>query len=215
MLKYVTKLGLDPSSATFSDVFSFDPEMAAFVPHPVYSVMLLFPIGEKNGYLETRHKNDGQIENENMNQNLPWFTLQTVSNACGAIGVIHSIMNNLNNVKIVENSWFSKFATKTANLTQIERAATIYNDSELFTLHEEAANKSDIPIPDNVDTHFVTFTQVDGKLWELDGRKPRPICHGDVKDLLLDTLEVIQKEFLPHVSDPLKITMTALTACPQ
>ena len=210
LLNYVSRLGLDPSSATFSDVFSLDPEMALLVPHPVYSVMLLYPIGPKDGYLEKRCKETVDLPSPH-----PWFTHQTVSNACGTIGVIHSIMNNLNHVKIKDDSWFTKFIQNTANMTPEQRAEAIYNDNDLFSIHDDAAQNSNVPIPDEVDTHFITFTEVGGKLWELDGRKPQPICHGEVKDLLLDTLALIQKEFLPHIDDPLKITMTALTALPE
>ncbi|MGH0124341.1 UNVERIFIED_CONTAM: hypothetical protein FKN15_016145 [Acipenser sinensis] len=35
---------------------------------------------------------------------------------------------------------------------------------------------------DNVNFHFITFTNVDGQLYELDGRMECPVNHGDTKD---------------------------------
>ena len=54
----------------------------------------------------------------------------------------------------------------------------------LFTpqVHESAAQQGQTAPPardDECQLHFVAFVQSGGQLWELDGRKPAPIPHGE------------------------------------
>ncbi|KAH0789769.1 Clan CA, family C12, ubiquitin hydrolase-like cysteine peptidase [Histomonas meleagridis] len=208
---YTSKLGLDPSSATFTEIFSFEEEYLALIPKPIYAIILLYPMGpkEEEGVLWKRHMEIQEIPDPS-----PWFTLQKVSNCCGTIAIIHSIMNNLENVKIVENSWFDRFAKKTKTMTPNERADLVCSDKELLTVHTKAAKESSVPIPENCFTHFASFVVKYGYLWELDGRKPQPICHGRCNDLLESTINVIKTEFIPSVKNPMEITILGLTACP-
>lgn len=205
--EYATSLGLDPRSMICAEVFSLDEEMAAFVPHPVYSVIFLYPVGDEDGVIEKRY-----TEKVPLPEPTPWFTYQTVSNACGTIAVVHSIMNNLDKATITSGSWFENFISQSMEMSPEQRAELIYNDKELEQKHEEHAQASDVDIPDNVDTHYIAFVKLDGKLWELDGRKPQQICHGDCDDLLLNSLNVIKNDFMPHITDPLRISIAAFCA---
>ena len=210
--EYTEKLGLDLKTANFFDIYGFDPESFSFTPKPVYAVIFLYPIGEKDGPLESRHKQtlpDNQIPSPR-----PWFSLQTVHNACGTMAILHAVMNNLDHVKLADGSWLSNFAQATANMTPDQRAKLIHNDQTLFSIHEKAANQSDLAVPEKASDHFVTFINLGGKLWELDGRKPQPICHGEVKDLLADSLAVIEKDYLPHIENHLMVSLLALSKPP-
>jgi ubiquitin carboxyl-terminal hydrolase L3 len=86
----------------------------------------------------------------------------------------------------------------------------IYDDEELNAAHESSAQESTVPLPAHCTTHYTTFVELGGNLWELDGRKPQPICHGDVTDLLRSSLKVIQEDFMPNLDDPLQISIVAL-----
>ena len=212
LYKYAVKLGLEPEGSHFAEVFSLDEDMAAFVPRPAYSLIFLFPIGPKDGVLETRHKGSEDVPSPT-----PWFTKQLISNSCGTIAVIHSVVNMVlqGRLKVKDGSWFANFIQKTKDMSPDERGKCIYDDDTLFAVHQAASQASDVPIPDTVDTHFVAFLMLGENLWELDGRKAHPICHGKVEDLILGTLAVIKKEFMPHIEDHLRISMCALTAPPQ
>jgi ubiquitin carboxyl-terminal hydrolase L3 len=131
------------------------------------------------------------------------------------MAVIHSILNNLDKIVLREGSWFAEFAAKTGSLSFDERAQLIYDDDQLYTSHEESAQESSVPFQeDECNMHFVTFVQVGQNLWELDGRKPQPICHGVVEDLLLSAMDVVKRDYLPHLEGEMRISMVALTAPP-
>ncbi|KAH0785863.1 Ubiquitin carboxyl-terminal hydrolase isozyme L3 [Histomonas meleagridis] len=204
---FAIEIGLDESCFQFSEIFSFEPEMLEFIPQPVFSVIFLYPVGEEDGPLETRFMEEREIQPDD-----PWFTIQTLPNACGTIAVIHSIANNLDKLKIVEGSWLAKFFEVAKSMSPAQRADYIEGNEEIQDLHEDAATEDTTPIIEEYDmNHFITFIQKDGKLWELDGRKPAPICHGKCTNLMNDALNVIQTQFMPNVPDPMRTSTTVLT----
>ncbi|KAB0407623.1 hypothetical protein E2I00_016251, partial [Balaenoptera physalus] len=75
-------------------------------------------------------------------------------------------------------------------------------------LHSVAPN-----IDEKVDLHFIALVHVDGHLYELDGRKPFPINHGETSDetLLEDAIEVCKK-FMERDPDELRFNAIALSA---
>merc|ERR1712107_391751 len=66
------------------------------------------------------------------------------------------------------------FLEATRHLTPKERADRLENDSEIVRVHDEAAREGQTAAPnlaDQVDHHFVALLEVEGALWELDGRR--------------------------------------------
>ena len=60
-----------------------------------------------------------------------WYTRQTIGNACGTIGVLHAVGNNLNEYSIDPNSWFGKFFNATRDMTPEQRATHLETDDSL------------------------------------------------------------------------------------
>ena len=62
-----------------------------------------------------------------------------------------------------------------------------------------------------MDLHFVAFVEHQGTLYELDGRKQRPIAHGPTtkETLAVDVGRVVQ-EFMQRDPDQLNFTLLAL-----
>ena len=208
LTEFAESIGLDPESFTFNEIFSFDDEMLQLIPRPVHSVIFLFPVGDSDGPLEKRYTEE--TPKTQTDSNIPWFTLQTLPNACGTISVIHSILNNLNHVRIIPESWLSKFIEKSKSMTPEERANYIESNDEIQEIHEGAAVEDTTPINDeDAMNHFIAFIEKDGKCWELDGRKPRPICHGPTDDLLASAIKIINTDFIPHIEDPMRISAVA------
>ena len=83
------------------------------------------------------------------------------------------------------------FLEATRHLTPEERADRLENDSEIVRVHDEAAREGQTAAPNlddqvvncgkwlrccqqmlcQVDHHFVALVEVEGALWELDGRR--------------------------------------------
>lgn len=202
---FAVNIGLDESSFQFAEVFDFDEECLGFIPRPVYSTVFLFPIGDDDGPLESRH-----AEAVTLSGQVPWFTKQTVANACGTIAIIHSVLNNLGSLKIKSGSWLEKFIAEAKDKSPEDRAKLIEESDDLLEMHEENATVDDTPLTESsFESHFIAFVIVDGKLWELDGRKPQPICHGPSEDVLKDSVSVIKKDFIPHIENPMEISVCA------
>ena len=93
MSQLVHQLGLSPSLA-FHDIYSIDDlDLLAFVPRPVHALLLVFPYNET--YQKARLQEDEGIPNYQGSgeaEEVMWFK-QTIGNACGMIGLLHSVSN--------------------------------------------------------------------------------------------------------------------------
>eukprot|EP01028_Stygiella_incarcerata_P011408 TRINITY_DN644_c0_g1_i1.p1 TRINITY_DN644_c0_g1~~TRINITY_DN644_c0_g1_i1.p1 ORF type:complete len:250 (-),score=83.01 TRINITY_DN644_c0_g1_i1:358-1107(-) len=213
MNKFLASLGLE-DGFIFHDVFSTDEELLSFVPRPVLAVLLLFPISDASE--EMRIKQQKKMEEEKIV--IPpsvYFMDQTVGNACGTIGLLHAIGNNVDKLLIRKGSFFSNFFSKTDDLSQSERAEVLEKSEELEAVHDEVANEGDTEAPDRdarVLLHFICFVEKEGSLFELDGRKNGPICHGKTSAdrLLEDSCAVIKTNFMDVDPESIEFTMVAL-----
>ncbi|KAK7251800.1 hypothetical protein RIF29_35329 [Crotalaria pallida] len=189
MNQFLWGLGLPQEEAECYDVYGLDEELLEMVPKPVLAVLFLYPITTKT--------EEERLQQENVNKehsSKVYFMKQTVGNACGTIGLLHALGNITSEVKLAEGSFFEKFFKSTESLDPFQRAVFLENDREMEVAHSVAASAGDTEASDNVDTHFICFTCVDGELYELDGRKSAPISHGasTPNTLLRDAAKVIQ-----------------------
>lgn len=212
---WATQAGLAASSATFHDVYGLDPELLAMVPKPVQAVILLFPISVD---IEMkRHEEDARIKANGPGEVDPTaiFIKQTISNACGTIGLLHSLANS--DVTIAPDSPLAKFIQLAKSKTP-EQRAELLEKTELFaSIHSSAANAGQSSVPTDLDTdlHFSAFVQapspVDKKLRliELDGRRAGPVDRGPSDDLLADVAKIVRENYINH-SSSMHFSMIAL-----
>ncbi|KAG0472831.1 hypothetical protein HPP92_014262 [Vanilla planifolia] len=200
MNQLIWGLGVPECEAEFSDVYGLDEEMLEIVPKPVLAVLFLYPDSAKD-------EADREELSQSLNclQELPkhvYFVQQTVDNACGTIGILHAIGNASSAIKLVEGSFFDRFYKSTANLNPYERAQCFECDGEIEDAHSVAASAGETEANPNVEEHYVCFTCVNGKLYELDGMESQPIFHGysSPETLLQDAAQVIRHkiEKIPH-----------------
>lgn len=189
MNQFLWGLGLPEDEAECCDVFGLDLELLEMVPKPVLAVVFLYPL--------TAQSEEERIQQENEKKeasNSVYFMKQTVGNACGTIGLLHAIGNLTSEIKLVEGSFLDRFFKTTATMDPSERATYLEKDTEMEVAHSVAATAGETEASDNVDTHFICFSCVDGELYELDGRKTGPISHGpsSPSSILQDAAKVIQ-----------------------
>jgi ubiquitin carboxyl-terminal hydrolase L3 len=134
---------------------------------------------------------EGQTQSDKV-----YYMRQTVGNACGTVGILHAVGNNLERFGIAPGSYFNEFFAKTASLTPAERATYLEEDEGIEVAHGDAVVGGQSSVPDIdavINLHFVALVCVDGGLYELDGRKSLPVYHGVTSEatLLTDAVPVI------------------------
>lgn len=209
--QFAHHLGLDPSFS-YHDVYSLDePELLSFIPRPVQSVILLFPITKK--YEEQKIKEDETIDKDG--KEAVWFK-QTIKNACGLFALLNSL-SNLDSDSYVPGTPIHDFISNSSNNEEVEQLilklkGNVYND---------LANQGSTAAPDeqdDVNLHFISFVKKDGNIYELDGRRPGylklgKVANPDFEDLLSEKLLFDRiKEFisLAEGDDKLKFSVMAL-----
>lgn len=210
MNAYVERLGFPTSRFAFCDVFSTDDWAVEMVPRPVLAVMMLFPIKE----VTERHKEeetariarDGQTVAEEV-----YYMRQYVGNACGTIGLLHAVGNNVATAPPADGSWLARFFDATRAMDAHGIASYLEEDDELEETHESTAQEGQSEVVMDVNTHFVAFVEVGGHIYELDGRKEGPVNHGpsSAETLLADACRVV-KGFMERDPEELRFTIMAL-----
>ncbi|KAL3362006.1 hypothetical protein AABB24_014713 [Solanum stoloniferum] len=192
MNQFLWSRGVPPDEVECYDVYGLDEELLEMVPKPVLAVLFLYPLTSQSEAERVQQDSETKVQDPT---STIYFMKQTVGNACGTIGLLHAIGNITSEIKLDEGSFLDKFFKSTACMDPMERASFLESDREIEVAHSVAATAGDTEVPVNVDTHFICFTCVDGQLYELDGRKSRPISHGasTPSSLLQDAAKVIQK----------------------
>ncbi|NP_001019576.1 ubiquitin carboxyl-terminal hydrolase isozyme L3 [Danio rerio] len=213
MNQFLRQLGLVPTWQ-FGDVYGLELEVLSLVPRPVCAVLLLFPITEK--YETFRQEEEAKIKGQGQEVSSDvYFMKQTIGNACGTIGLIHAVANNQNHLEFELNSPLKTFLLQSAKMSPEEKAAFLEKDESIRVTHESSAQEGQTEAPgldEKVDLHFIAFVNVDGHLYELDGRKPFPIVHGKTtEDTFLEDSAEVCKKFMARDPQELRFTVVALS----
>lgn len=182
MTSLVHELGLSPTLA-FHDVYSLtDETLLSFLPRPALALLLVFPVTET--YETFRRKEDAPLQEYaacGPQEPVVWFK-QTIRNACGLIGLLHSVTNGAARDQITPSSDLADLLAQAIPLDPTARADLLYNSRALEAAHSTAASRGDTTAPEadaSVDLHFVAFVKdARGDLWELDGRRKGPLKRG-------------------------------------
>ncbi|XP_065178951.1 ubiquitin carboxyl-terminal hydrolase isozyme L3-like [Sycon ciliatum] len=182
------------------------------VPQPVCALIVLFPCSQKYhdytvGEVERLEK-EGQHVDDSV-----FFMRQTIGNACGTIGLLHSISNSKDRVDL-EEGYLTNFISHTKDMTPAERGSYLEGDDTISAAHEESANEGQSEVPsdrDSVNLHFVALVPHKDSLYELDGRKPFPVNHGPTTlDTFLQDGALVCQKFMARDPSELHFTILAL-----
>ncbi|XP_049556957.1 ubiquitin carboxyl-terminal hydrolase isozyme L3 isoform X1 [Orcinus orca] len=124
-----------------------DPELLSMVPRPVCAVLLLFPITEKYEIFRTEEEEKIKSQGQDVTSSV-YFMKQTISNACGTIGLIHAIANNKDKMHFESGSTLKKFLEESASMSPEERARYLENYDAIRVTHETSAHEGQTEAPD-------------------------------------------------------------------
>mmetsp|Transcript_33919 Transcript_33919/g.61235 ORF Transcript_33919/g.61235 Transcript_33919/m.61235 type:complete len:234 (-) Transcript_33919:288-989(-) len=197
LMSYANNLGL--RGAGFYDVFGLDEELLAMVPPKVFGLILCYPITPETE--KANEEEDAKQRAQSIDTSKTYFLKQSIGNACGTIAVLHSIYNNLGRIQLEPGSFLDRFLKASRDLSPDARAELLAcppaDLDDLSRAHAIAAGEGDSTVPsatDDINLHFVAFVEVDGKLWQFDGRRGAPVFHGTTSDetLLKDSVAVVR-----------------------
>lgn len=178
---YMQQIGMNTDQFVFQDLLSYEQWAQDMIQQPALGLLFIYeitPIHEAHRQAEAEQiEKDGQVVSPNL-----FYMKQYAENACGTIGVFH-ILGNLppQHAHLVnEGSLLHQFYQKTKGKSPEEAGNIFENDDELKEKHVDATKEGSTNVNEHLDTanHFVAFVNVDGHLYELDGRKKFPINHG-------------------------------------
>ena len=116
-------------------------ELLMMIPQPVEAVLMLFPITDATEKAkaeeEERLKKDGQDVSPSV-----WFSKQTISNACGTVGMLHAYANSPR-IKPADGSFLQRFLAQSQSMSPEERARFLEQPQEgepdIEEAHQDAA----------------------------------------------------------------------------
>uniref|UniRef100_H0XMA2 Ubiquitin carboxyl-terminal hydrolase n=1 Tax=Otolemur garnettii TaxID=30611 RepID=H0XMA2_OTOGA len=234
--KVLARLGV-AGQWRFADVLGLEEESLGSVPAPACALLLLFPLTAQNCFKFGReaafqlhhssqlvrlflvcfqeHENfrKKQIEELKGQEVSPkvYFMKQTIGNSCGTIGLIHAVANNRDKLEFEDGSVLKQFLSETEKMSPEDRAKCFEKNEAIQAAHDAVAQEGQCRVDDKVNFHFILFNNVDGHLYELDGRMPFPVNHGaSSEDCLLQDAAKVCREFTEREQGEVRFSAVAL-----
>lgn len=196
------KLGL-PEHWAIGDIFGLDEDLLGFVPQPCLAVLLLIPCTTKTP--DTGSSDHGQ----------KLFYMKqpdALGNACGTIALFHAFANHMEELGM-KGGALASWLDSVKDMTPEQRGDALNSQEDLNDLHNSSAVQGATEVKvEGVEHHFICFTSVDGHLFELDGRKSGPVCHGEIKEasMLHAAAKVIKEAYIAPNPDLCEFAMMSL-----
>ncbi|KAL4641773.1 ubiquitin carboxyl-terminal hydrolase isozyme L1-like isoform X1 [Arapaima gigas] len=208
--KALSRLGVR-GSWHFVDVLGLEDELLSEVPSPSCAVMLLFPLSQQ--HKSFREEQTRRLSRDHHEDPKVYFIKQTVANSCGTIGILHAAANNKDKLEFESNSVLKKFLDDTISMSAEDRAKQLEDNEEIHKAHDEIAAKGQCTVVEEgkASFHFITFVNVDGHLWELDGFMNFPVSHGATNEghFIKDASKVCH-QFMERDKDEMRFSLVAL-----
>lgn len=105
---------------------------------------------------------------------------QYAQNACGTIGLFHIILNAVKNHPniVIPESYLDKFKNEGQAKSADERGKIFKESKSLLEEHKSASSEGQSESKSECNSHFISFIQSNGRLFEMDGFKKCPVDHG-------------------------------------
>jgi len=178
------KLGLSDDLA-FYDVYSLDDAgLLSLIPRPVLALLVILPLTES--WAADREAEDAPLAEyaaKGPGEPVIWFK-QTITHACGSIGLLHCAINGPASRHIIPGSTLDQLRHDAIPLAMQERAQMLHDSVSFEEAHRSVAEMGDsatlsVEEGHHLGQHFVAFVKGDdGHLWELEGSRKGPLDRG-------------------------------------
>lgn len=169
---------------TFTEIYDFD-SVTSYVPSPCIAMVFVYP--SNNPALSERTEQPGLADGGLC------FAKQVIHNTCGTLALIHAVFNSVH-PNLFHGPLKEAYEVVTAQSTP-ELAGQKLAEAKIFEYQNNVCCEGQSAVPTNdVEEHFVAFVQSNGLIFELDGTRPSPVCHGRVENCFLkEVCRVVQK----------------------
>ncbi|XP_007549701.1 ubiquitin carboxyl-terminal hydrolase isozyme L1 isoform X1 [Poecilia latipinna] len=203
--KIMSKLGVS-GHWRFVDILGLEGEQLTAVPKPSCALMLLFPLTQQHEEFRIQQANKVTGGSD------VYFLKQVASNSCGTIALVHAIANNKAKMTFENGSVLKTFLDETAGMSPDERSKHLEGNKAICEVHNEVAKEGQCrPEGEQVNFHFIAFVNVNGQLYEFDGKMNGPVNHGATKDetFVTDAAKVC-RSFMEREKDEVRFSAVAL-----
>lgn len=184
-------------------------------PQPVLGIMMLYqctPVQTAFCNQEADNLNPATVPNG------LFYMKQYAQNACGTIALFHIIANAIKtHPGIVEaGSYIDKFLNDTKDSKPEDKGKSFESAAEIKNEHKGASQQGQSAVQNDCDSHFISFVEYQGNLWELDGMKKCPVNHGPcTADELLQKGSEQIKKYMDRDPDNIAFSMIVLAKTPE
>uniref|UniRef100_A0A3B3TVT9 Ubiquitin carboxyl-terminal hydrolase n=1 Tax=Poecilia latipinna TaxID=48699 RepID=A0A3B3TVT9_9TELE len=197
----MSKLGVS-GHWRFVDILGLEGEQLTAVPKPSCALMLLFPLTQQHEEFRIQQANKVTGGSD------VYFLKQVASNSCGTIALVHAIANNKAKMTFENGSVLKTFLDETAGMSPDERSKHLEGNKINYCQHTFSLMQ---PEGEQVNFHFIAFVNVNGQLYEFDGKMNGPVNHGATKDetFVTDAAKVC-RSFMEREKDEVRFSAVAL-----
>ncbi|ERT02320.1 ubiquitin carboxyl-terminal hydrolase L5 [Sporothrix schenckii 1099-18] len=207
----------------FEELLSLDAQALAEL-NPVYGVIFLFKFPTNTPYVgDSGAPRDGKFDHAASEK--IFFAHQTIQNACGTQALLSVLLNKSASVggDVDIGQHLRDFGDFAMALPPDLRGEALSNDELIRDVHNSFAKSSPFVdetqrpnSPDDAEDvfHFIAYTAVHGRLYELDGLQPAPIDHGacdenNAVEFAERALEAVQRRIARYGADEIHFNLMA------
>jgi ubiquitin carboxyl-terminal hydrolase L3 len=215
--KYLSDIGLDISHFVFQDLLSTEEWAQDMILKPVLGLLFIFEITDKQEDFRKKEEEALAMEGQVVVPDL-FYMKQFAQNACGTVGVFH-ILGNLPEAHkhlVKDQSLLANFYAKVHGKSAEEAGKIFENNDELKEKHVTASEAGHTNVNEHQETcnHFIAIVEKGGYVYELDGRKKRPINHGPTtSETFLQDACAVAKGFMDR--EPENVNAGLIVLAPQ
>ncbi|EEB07256.1 ubiquitin carboxy terminal hydrolase Uch2 [Schizosaccharomyces japonicus yFS275] len=159
---------------------------------------------------------DGELDYASLDE--LYFPQQIISNACATQALMSILLNHTNEIDIGND--LREFYDFTKELPADLKGEALGNSELIRCVHNSFARADPFisdesrPATDDDDVyHFIAYTLINDKLYELDGLQPAPICHGKCEKPLFASrvVPVIQSRIAKYPPNEIRFNLMVLS----